>query len=103
VGLGDYPNTIQGSLPNTRLGFWGWDKGTWGLGVGLGDYPNTIQGSLPNTRLGFWGWDKGTWGLGVGLGDYPNTIQGSLAPWNTWRQPSKLLEEGPWKIPSRFC
>ena len=33
---GSLPNTSFGSLANTRLGFWGWDKGTWGLGVGLG-------------------------------------------------------------------
>ena len=45
MGLADY-----------RLGFGGWDKGTWVLGVGLGDYP-----------LGFGGWDKQTCGLGVGL------------------------------------
>ena len=39
VGLGDYPNTIQGSLPNTRLGF-GWlGQGNLGFRVGLGDYP----------------------------------------------------------------
>ena len=71
MGLGDYPNTIQGSLPNTRLGLRGLGQGTWGVGVGLGDYPNTIQGSLPNTHLGFWGLGQGNLGFRGGAWGLP--------------------------------
>ena len=31
AGLGDYPNTIQGSLPNTHLGFWALGQGNLGF------------------------------------------------------------------------
>ena len=53
MGFRDYPNTIQGSLPNTRLGSRGWDKGIWGLGVELvGD--SGASALAPGTGIALW-------------------------------------------------
>ena len=85
---------------DSSLGFGGWDKGTWGLGVGdnldeiwgqlfrfwglgqgdLGFRGGTCLGTtlmrFGDSSLGFGGWDKGTWGLGVG--DNLDEIWGQL-------------------------
>ena len=53
------------------MGFGGWDKGTWGLGVGLGNYPLGLgQGDLGFSGIDlkqpfkFWGLGQGTRDLG---------------------------------------
>ena len=57
------------------LGFGGWDKGTWGLGVELGEYLSGF-GGLGNLGLGvelgeylsgYLGFRGGTWGVPFGF------------------------------------